>query len=167
MDIRNVLKRKINFNIDYLKPGNLEENKFMKMCFTATDFLNYISEENVNYDEYVIIKCGDDKLGICSFNIEVRMGIKTARPIIYMTHRKGLKSFMAINSMIYYLFRHKCVDRVELRIYSNNKQMLSMVNKGIFKYEGCIKSCKKIENEYVDMHFYSMLKKEFDLFEQY
>lgn len=167
MDVSKVLKRKINYNIDFERSTDCEDDRFVEACCRAGDFILFISDESVRREDYFIIRSGNENIGICSFNIEERMGVKIARPIIYMSRRKNLNSFMAINSVAYYLFRHENIERLELRIFSNNKQMLSVADRGFFKYEGCIRCCKKINDEFVDMHFYSILKREFDLFAEY
>ena len=161
MDIKKIFNREINYNIDFIEIESDADHKFMEECCNAKDFSDFITEGYID-DEYLIIHREGQNIGICALKIENRMGIRTARPNIYITHRKSLSSFLAINSVAYHLFRHENIDRLELRIYSNNKQMLSIANCGVYIYEGRMKYCKRTGDTFVDLYFYSILKKEFD-----
>ncbi len=163
MEIMNVIKRIMQYNIDYMRVTNEDDYKFMEECCISEDFSKYITDENVNYDDYLIIRRGNNDIGICNLKIYEKMGVKSARPIIFIARRKSIDSFMAITSVVYHLFRHENIQRLELWVYNNNSQMLSIANSGIFKYEGGIKYCRKIDDIFIGMSFYSILKREFDL----
>lgn len=163
MEIMNVIKRIMQYNIDYVKVTSEGDYKYMEECCMSEDFSSFITTENINYDDYLIIRRRDNNIGICNLKIDEKMGVKSARPIIYIARRKSIDSFMAITSVAHHLFRNEKIDRLELRIYSNNDQMLSIANSGIFKYEGCIRYCKKINDTFISIYFYSILKREFDL----
>jgi len=164
MNIKKVFNRDMDYNIDFIKMSNDSDWEFIDTCCNSDEFSRYITNDS-RISEYIILRRGQRNIGICSFKIEERMGIKTARPIIYISQRKGLSSFMAMNAVSHYLFCDQDIDRLELRIYSDNEQMISIANCGIFTYEGCLKYCKIRENQFIDMYFYSLLKREFyDLF---
>jgi len=150
------------YNIEFKKVESIEEKIYVKECFKQKDFQMFIGIDEKVACEFMIIRNSKQKLGIFCPNIKVNLGIKNAIPIVYMSYRKSIYTMLVMNSIIKYLFSNKKVERVEVRVLDVNSQMLQLIKKTPFIYEGYLENRCVYKNNYIGMHYYSLLEYEFE-----
>lgn len=157
------LLERMNFNVIVLKRIEIaDEQMFAEECINQSDFQLYIEDNKKNLPQFLIVKKGDKNIGIFAPNIKKNMGIKNAIPILYMTYKKSIYTLMTLNVIMCHLFQKEEVDRIEIRVYSLNSQMLQLMNKTPFKYEGYLKYRGMHKMNPIGIYYYSLLKEEFD-----
>lgn len=158
MKILNTIKD----SLEFARIVSEKDIYFAEECINSEDFLLYVGKSGIKREDYLIIKYKDRNVGICNFQIDIRTGVKVARPILYIALKKSIYSYVSIIALLYYLFEQEYIDRLEAKVYSDNEQMISILENGFFKYEGCFKFAKVRNGEFISIYFYSMLREEFE-----
>lgn len=160
----NILKMNLDYDIDFESPGNEEDEMFIDSCRMSNDFKNYIEPNSyINFDACKIMKSNNIRIGVFDPKIVYSGNLKTAVPIVFIQKKKTILTIKCLNAIVYYLFYIEKVHRLEVRVFSTNKNMLNIMERSPFVYEGCIEKAYEIEKgSIVDTYYYSILKKEFD-----
>lgn len=164
MNMQTILNRKIAYGIDFVKAETSQDFEYIRACCQAEDFKSSITEDIDDNADYFIIQHQGQNLGICNLKMSEQFGVKSATPNLYMSRKKSINTLRTMKSLVYFLFEICQIDRMEIRVFSSNKQMLSIISSSLFIYEGCLKYCKKLGDIYVDIYYYSFLKREYDAY---
>lgn len=162
-NITNLIKKYSQIEISITPIINNEDIKFVKDIKNKDDYKLYI-ESNTNIElsnnDY-IIRYKDLSIGILELNIKKNGETLISNPNLYLTERYSYVTLFALIKILEYMFEIKKCEKVEVIVYGNNKQMLRMMDKSVFYYEGRLTNELLINNNLEDIYFYSMLESEY------
>ena len=144
----------------FFKAKTEEDNNFLQQCVDDAEFHAYISDEE-NYDNYKIISDGKDNIGVFLCESEINIGIKTVKPIIYIQKKKTITSALSIIAIMDYSFNELNADRISIQVFENNRHMNRIMQRYGFVYEGVMPFCKRLDNKYIGLNYYSLLRREY------
>lgn len=155
--------RKFKNNLKMRAVQSTEDKNFFLKCVDSDDYKLFVSEEyRDDRDDIFVFEDNLNLIGMTVLNLSFEGNILIARPVLIMTRKKSINTFNAILLLLNYLFELEKVHRVEVNVYGNNKEMLQIMNKGIFTYEGNLQFVKKINGVWISMYFYSLLREEYE-----
>lgn len=137
------------------RPEKSYLQEFIHMCCQKEDYKKYISELAGRYEKYLVICKGEKAIGIFLPNINDNTGVRTAEPVFYMHHKKSPDTLKAIQKIFCFLIEIEKVEKIDTRVYSHNKEMLSILGNLKMNYEGYMPYAEIIDGEYKDVYYYS------------
>lgn len=150
---------KNDIKIEFSRISTLKHMKLVEECICQKDFKKYVSDIPQNLEESLIICKGDMLMGFIIPCISKASGVVIAEPSLYLTYRKSFYTVKIIRKMMEYFFEDLKAERIEVRIYSSNYEMLSMMKYIDMDYEGMLPCAKIIDGESVDIYYYAMVRK--------
>lgn len=160
-----------SYEVTIHKVKSNEDIKFIQECIERDDFKKYIDPNmnSIKLKEYFIL-CDNrnEYIGIFCSNIATETGIRRAYPNLYLYRRMTRLSLTSMQAVVKYLFEVEKVDKIICLVYSINKPMASIMNRGPFYLEGELKYSYKYNDIITNLLVYSMLKTEyFNLIREY
>lgn len=145
------------------KVSTHEEIEFAQNCLQKADFIAFIGNfDETDLETLYICLYENKEMGVFTVNIDSNMKIKNASPILYMNKRYSKATYICFIEIFKYIFQEINVDRITIKVYSNNNKMLNLMRKKFFVYEGTFYYGLKSQNEYIHVKNYSILKNEFE-----
>lgn len=162
-NIINLIKKNSQIEILITPILNNEDIKFVKNIKNRDDYKLYIgSNTNVKLtDNDYIIRLKDLRIGSLELNIKKNGETLISNPNLYLTERYNSVTLFALIKILEFMFEVKKCEKVEVIVYGNNKQMLRMMDKSVFYYEGRLTNELLINNNLEDIYYYSMLDSEY------
>ena len=155
-------------NIEYdllMESVSLESDKdYVNKQIQSDDYINFLHQHPPNRTEnvdYYILKKHNVPIGFITICYDLEGDIISAEPCILLSTKKSINTLKAFAILLEFLFFEKQIDRLEIKVYGNNKQMIHIMNKSDFCYEGKIDYVKMVNGEPVSILYYSLLKEEY------
>ena len=136
--------------------------------YTREDVLNFIKTKNTkNNINFACVNEKDEYLGTVSLkNINYdKLDAEFAISFTKEAQGTGAASF-ATNEILKIAFNELKLEKVYLCVLESNKRAIAFYKKNNFKEEGVSKNHLKRGNKYIDLLWFSILKKEFNINEQ-
>lgn len=162
----NLIKRMYDNSIMIKKVKSIADKEYLSKIYFDGEYKKYIDHNYLlndttdNSSDYIFWKDGE-RLGYLYIYI-IDDGTRIARPNIFMTKRYSKDSFSCLILTINILFIDLNCEKIEFLIYSNNKMMLSIMQKSGINYDGKLIKQKSINGEIVDVLIFSILKEEYN-----
>lgn len=94
----------IKDSLEFVRIVSEKDICFAEKCLNSEDFFLYVGKSGLNREDFLIIKYKDRNIGICNFKIDLRTGVKVARPILYIALKRSVYSYFSIIALLHYLF---------------------------------------------------------------
>ena len=134
-----------------------EEERFIRACQEQEEYKKYVKRWDSNlYEDYYLFYSDYARIGFCKMNISALTGVITAKPNIYLCKRLGRTTKICFWVLLEELFERIKVERISIRIYSNNRMMRKIARYELFRYEGIFKNAILMNGEYIDIYYYSL-----------
>ena len=140
-------------------PAALTSETKLKSQYAENGFISDVSEQ------YLISDHSGDILGaIWAFkSVPYFDAVEVGYQIFDQQHRGKGYATEALNLFHHYLFETKQINRIELRIATENEASEQVARKVGFTHEGTCREAAYSKGKLHDMHIYAMLRREWTL----
>lgn len=121
-----------------------------------------LREKDETREDYAIVAANGQHIGNCGL-ASIDMKRRKAELWIYIAENRGKGSgSSAIRNLLARVFSELQLNRIYLRVLQNNSSAIEFYRRFGFTHEGCWRADTLQNGQYIDSHWYSMLKEEYE-----
>lgn len=125
-----------------VKQITTEDNDFLKQCFESDDFKMYITNDDIQVDEYWVLMFNHKRIGCAKFFCYESFGVVCMLLTIYINKEYRFLSASSIFCCFKYIKNvYSGVEKIEMRVYKLNTKCLRLFEFLGIEPEMCI-PCK-------------------------
>ncbi|WP_313214090.1 GNAT family protein [Soonwooa sp.] len=126
------------------------------------EWYKHLKKKNLGYWWVICAKNSEKKLGACGFSSHQKVHQKTEAGYWLLPENWG-KGYIAeaLGEICKYAFENLSINRIECIVETENINSKKIMNKLNFQFEGRLRQAEKVNDNFVDIEYYSMLKQDF------